>query len=124
MEPATELSLVAPTTGDVANQSEPDRFATAAEIAPTGFATSLARVRMVGEAAGGWQGTAVENLSDQGAPVLFAEGTRVPPSSAVALRQVRPRRLDVLADHAEVSDDVLEQQLVDTDGTGPRLAAP
>ena len=112
---ATAAALGRYTPGSVTRLAGADRFATAAMVAESQFASPVRQVRIVsGDVA------AVPSSSPKGdgadTPVLLIESDRLPASTAAALRELRPRRIEVLGGSSAVSDEVLEQLQTFTSG--------
>lgn len=95
-------------TGTVRRLAGSTRYDTAARVATLQFEGPVARVRIVsGEATGLLPQP--RHSEGSSAPVLLVERDRIPPSTAAALRQLRPQRIEVVGGDRAVSDAVVQQ---------------
>jgi putative cell wall-binding protein len=110
------------TSGRVTRVSGGDRFQTAAALATSQFLPPVAAVRIA--SGDGDAVAAPASAGDEGraAPLLLVHGDRIPASVLAALRQLQPRRIEVLGGQSAVSDAVVAQLQQYTPGDVTRVA--
>lgn len=105
---ATAAALGRYTSSEVTRLFGADRYTTAAKVATTQFRTRVRQVRIrSGEA--GVVPPSGQELQGSVAPLLLVERDRIPPPTAAALRQLRPRAIEILGGPAVVSELVVQQ---------------
>lgn len=94
-------------SGTVTRLSGVDRYSTAALAATSRFPRPVRHVRILsGDAP---PPKVLTQPAEPSSPVLLVERTRIPPSTAAALRELDPDSIDVVGGPGAVSDAVLRQ---------------